>query len=296
MNALARIETEAAAALVVDDLCLDYRVESRGRLRWVPALKHVSVEVAHGRALGILGETGSGKSTLALAIMRLLPSAARWTGRITLGDLELSSLSQKEMQNVRGGELGLILQDPAAALNPVRTVGAQIAETARVHDRSLSRAQAREAAARMLDSLGVPRQRARSYPHQLSGGMQQRALIAAVMIAGPKFLIADEPTAALDKVTERQIVLLLKKLQRERQLGLLVISHDIGVVSTLCQDVGVMYEGVLVEHGPVEQVLGEPQHPYTQGLVRAGRREVDERGRLVAITREDGEGQTPSQP
>lgn len=271
-------------SLTVDDLCIDYPVEARGRVHYFPALKHLSIEVASNRALGILGETGSGKSSLALAIMRLLPVKARWSGRIALGDLELSSLPSKRLQEVRGREVGLVLQDPASSLNPVRTIGAQIAETARAHDASLTRRAARTLAAETLESLGVAGARARSYPHQLSGGMQQRALIAAVMVAGPRFLIADEPTAALDKVTERQIVELLKRLQRERQLGLLVISHDIDVVSTLCQDVGVIYKGVLVEHGPVEQVLGRPRHPYTQGLVRAGRREVDDRGRLVAFS------------
>jgi ABC-type dipeptide/oligopeptide/nickel transport system ATPase component len=274
------------SALEIDNLSIEYRLESRGLVRYAPAVKNVSLHVPYGRALGILGETGSGKSTIANAVMGLLPAAARQSGRIVLGRHELSSLTPKQFAKVRGGELGLISQDPAAALNPVRTVLAQIAETARVHDPSLSRARAREQAAAMLESVGVSRQRAKSYPHQLSGGMQQRALISAVMVAGPKFLIADEPTAALDKVTERQMVQLLQTLQRERTLGLLVISHDIGVVSLLCQDVGVMYRGDLVEHGPVEQVLRDPQHPYTQGLVRAGRRDVDENGRLVAVARE----------
>jgi ABC-type glutathione transport system ATPase component len=291
MSELHSTRPEAPTALVVENLSIEYRVETGGRVRYIPAVKDVSLRVPHGRALGILGETGSGKSTIALAIMGLLPNAARTSGRIALGAHELTSLSQKDLAKVRGRELGLILQDPAAALNPVRTVLAQIAETARVHDPSVSRAQSREAAMAMLESLGVPRNRAKSYPHQLSGGMQQRALIAAVMVAGPEFLIADEPTAALDKVTERQIVQLLRTLQRERSLGLLVISHDIGVVSRLCQDVGVMYKGDLVEHGPVEQVLGDPQHPYTQGLIRAGRREVDANGRLVAVSRELAEAQ-----
>lgn len=274
----------AAAGLIVDDLSIDYRVEAQGRMQYVPALKHVSITIPRGRALGVLGETGSGKSSLAMAIMRLLPLGARVTGRISLGEHELSTMPREKLEKIRGRELGLILQDPAAALNPVRTVGAQIAETARVHDTSLSRRQAKTVAGDMLESLGVPRQRARSYPHQLSGGMQQRALIAAVMVAGPKFLIADEPTASLDKVTERQIVQLLRTLQRDNELGLLVISHDIGVVSALCQEVAVIYKGTLVEYGPIDEVLGNPQHEYTQGLIRAGRREVDARGRLVSFT------------
>jgi ABC-type dipeptide/oligopeptide/nickel transport system ATPase component len=272
------------AELMIEDLSIEYRVEAEGRMQYVPALKHVNITVPQGRALGVLGETGSGKSSLAMAIMRLLPLAARVTGRIALGEHELSTMSRESLEKIRGRELGLILQDPAAALNPVRTVGAQIAETARVHDKSLSRRQARRVAGDMLESLGVPRNRADTYPHQLSGGMQQRALIAAVMVAGPKFLIADEPTASLDKVTERQIVQLLRTLQRDHELGLLVISHDIGVVSTLCHEVAVIYKGTLVEYGPTDGVLGNPQHAYTQGLVRAGRRELDSHGRLVSFS------------
>ncbi|HEY2326923.1 MAG TPA: ABC transporter ATP-binding protein [Gaiellaceae bacterium] len=271
------------SSLVVEDLCVDYRIEANGRVQYVAALKHLSITVAPGTALGILGETGSGKSSLALAAMRLLPKTARCTGNIQLGDFDMLAMPTKRLQRVRGREIGLVMQDPLSALNPVRTVGAQIAETARFHDHSLSRRRSHQVAADMLESLGVPRERARSYPHQLSGGMQQRALIAAVMVAGPNFLIADEPTAALDKVTERQIVLLLRSLQRERHLGLLVISHDIGVVSTLCQEVAVIYRGELVEHGATSKVLTDPQHAYTQGLISAARRETDDRGHLVSF-------------
>lgn len=281
----------SSAGLVIDDLCIEYRIEARGRMQWAPALRHVSLTIREGRALGILGETGSGKSSLALAIMRLLPLSARSSGRIMLGDTEITTLPRKQLQRIRGREIGLIMQDPTAALNPVRTIGAQIAETARVHDPRLGRREAREVARTMLENLGVPPNRARSYPHQLSGGMQQRALIAAVMVAAPTFLIADEPTAALDKVTERQIVTLLRSLQQERGLGLLVISHDIGVVARLCQDVAVIYKGRLVEHGPVERVLGAPEHAYTRGLVRAGRREVDSRGRLVGVPQDFAEAE-----
>jgi ABC-type dipeptide/oligopeptide/nickel transport system ATPase component len=272
-------------ALVVDDLSVEYRVESRGYVSYVPALRHISLTVDSGQALGILGETGSGKSSLGMAIMRLLPATARVTGKITLGDQDLTAMPRKTLEKVRGRDIGLIFQDPTSALNPVRTVGAQIAATARAHDPSLSRAKARELAGDTLESLGVARERLDSYPHQLSGGMRQRALIATVMVTGPKFLIADEPTASLDKVTERQIVQLLQSLQRERQLGFMLISHDIGIVAALCRDVAVIYRGRLVESGPVAKVLGDPQHPYTQGLVRASRRERDERGRLVSVPR-----------
>jgi ABC-type dipeptide/oligopeptide/nickel transport system ATPase component len=269
--------------LVVEDLCVDYRVESRGYVRFVPALKGVSLAVEAGQSLGILGETGSGKSSLGMAVMRLLPPTAKVRGRVTLGDDDMLTVPRKRLEQIRGRDIGLIFQDPTSALNPVRTIGAQIAGTARAHDAKLSRRRARAMAAETLETLGVSPERMDSYPHQLSGGMKQRALIATVMVAGPKFLIADEPTASLDKVTERQIVQLLQRLQKERQLGFMVISHDIGIVSALCRDVAVIYHGNLVEYGPVGKVLGDPQHPYTQGLVRASRRERDERGRLVAV-------------
>lgn len=274
---------DTSADLVVDNLSIEYRLEERGTVRYHRALRDISITVKTGESLGILGETGSGKSSLGLAIMRLLPPTARVTGRITLGGTDLTALPPKAMEKVRGRDIGLIFQDPTSALNPVQTIGAQIVATARAHDPTLTRAKARVLAGDTLESLGVSRDRLHSYPHQLSGGMRQRALIATVMVTGPKFLIADEPTASLDKVTERQIVQLLQSLQRERKLGFMLISHDIGIVAALCQQVAVFYRGRLVEIGPVAQVLGDPQHPYTQGLVHASRRERDERGRLISV-------------
>ncbi len=270
--------------LSVQDLKVDYRVEANGTVQYVPAVRGVSLEVEAGTSLGILGETGSGKSTLIAAIMRLLPRTARWEGRIRLGDLELSAMRERDLQKVRGTIIGQIFQDPAAALNPVIKVGTQIADTARTHDRTLSRRAAREVAAQLLESLGVPREKLDSYPHQLSGGLQQRALIATVLVGNPGFLLADEPTAALDKVTEAQIVRLLRRLQEERGLGLVVISHDIGVVESLCDRLIVMYHGRIVEAGKTADVLEDPQHPYTIGLVRASRRDRDASGRLVTVS------------
>ncbi len=267
--------------LTVDDVSIAYRHEADGRATYIEALRHVSLSVLPGQALGVLGETGSGKSSLGMAMMRLLPRTARLTGTITLNGIDLTAMSRDELDRVRGCEIGMIFQDPASALNPVRTIGAQIVDTARAHDRSLSKEAARQLAGDTLEGLGVRRERLWNYPHQLSGGMQQRALIATVMVANPKFLIADEPTASLDKVTEQQIVLLLQRLQAERQLGFVMISHDIGIVTALCQEVVVIYKGDVVEHGATEQVLTDPQHPYTAMLVRATKRERDSHGRLT---------------
>jgi ABC-type dipeptide/oligopeptide/nickel transport system ATPase component len=272
--------------LSVEGLRVDYQVEANGTVQFVPALKGIDFDLEAGRSLGVLGETGSGKSTLGAAIMRLLPQTARWEGKIRFGDLNLSEMKESELQEVRGRRIGQIFQDPAAALNPVIKVGAQIADTARAHNSKLSRRAAREQAADLLESLGVPREKFNSYPHQLSGGLQQRALIATVMIGNPEFIVADEPTAALDKVTEGQIVRLLRQLQRGRGLGLLVISHDIGVVESLCDRLIVMYRGNIVESGDTATVLDNPQHPYTIGLVRASRRDMDPEGRLLTVAAE----------
>jgi peptide/nickel transport system ATP-binding protein len=268
------------AGLSVEDLRVEYRLDVRGEAAYAAALKGVSIHVEPGHSLGILGETGSGKSSLGMAIMRLLPLTAHVTGDIRLNDWDLLHLDRKEIEKIRGPEIGMIFQDPGAALNPVRTIGAQITETARVHNHSLTRAAARDLAVETVEGLGLKGERLSSYPHQLSGGMQQRALIASVMVANPKFLIADEPTASLDKVTEHQIILLLRRLQRERQLGFILISHHIGVVNALCDDVAVIYKGELVESGETKKVLSDPQHPYTAMLVNATRRTMDN-GRLV---------------
>lgn len=272
--------------LSVEKLRVEYQVEANGTVQFVPALRGISFDLEAGSSLGVLGETGSGKSTLGAAIMRLLPQTARWEGKIRFGELDLSAMKERELQEVRGRRIGQIFQDPAAALNPVISVGAQIADTARAHDHKLSRRAARERAADLLESLGVPREKLDSYPHQLSGGLQQRALIATVMIGNPQFIVADEPTAALDKVTEGQIVRLLRQLQRGRGLGLLVISHDIGVVESLCDRLIVMYRGSIVESGDTAKVLENPKHPYTVGLVRASRRDTDAAGRLVTVASE----------
>ena len=269
--------------LSVQNLTVDYRVDYRGGFRYATAVDDVSFDLAEGETLGILGETGSGKSTVGFAIIRLLPPTASVSGHVALDSAELSSMSEKELRAVRGGEIGMIFQDPAGALNPVRTIGSQIIDTALTHDKSLTRSAARELAKDTLASLGLSERCFTSYPHQLSGGMRQRALIATVMVASPRFLIADEPTSDLDKLSERQIVLLLKRLQQERGLGFIVISHDMRVISALCSNVAIMHEGHVVEFGPTDEVLSNPRDPYAVRLLRASRREKDSNGRLVVL-------------
>jgi len=269
--------------LSVRNLTVDYRVDDRGGFRYANAVRDVSFELAEGQTLGILGETGSGKSTVGSAIIQLLPRTARVSGQVVLGSAELSAMNETQLQQVRGADIGMIFQDPAGALNPVRTIGSQIADTARTHDSSLSRSAAIELAKETLESLGLAGERFGAYPHQLSGGMRQRALIATVVIASPGFLIADEPTSDLDKLSERQIVLLLKHLQEKRGLGFVVISHDMRVISALCSTVAIMHQGEIVEFGPTDEVLSNPSDAYAKRLLRASRREKDSHGRLVVL-------------
>jgi oligopeptide/dipeptide ABC transporter ATP-binding protein len=237
--------------------------------RFVPAVIDVSFSVAAGETLCLVGESGSGKSLTALSIMRLVEAP----GRIATGDIlfkgrDLLALSEREMQHVRGAEIGLVFQEPMTALNPVYTIGNQIEETLRIHGRA-TRANARQKAIDLLASVSVPEpeRRVREYPHQLSGGLRQRALIALALACGPALLIADEPTTALDVTIQAQILDLLRDLQKRLGLALLLITHDLGVVAEMADRVAVMYAGRIVEESSVEPLFAGPAHPYTQGLL-----------------------------
>jgi peptide/nickel transport system ATP-binding protein len=240
---------------------------------FAPAVIDVSFHVAPGETLCLVGESGSGKSLTALSIMRLVQPP----GRIASGSIEFASssgtrnlleLSEREMQHVRGAEIGLVFQEPMTALNPVFTVGSQIEETLRIHGRA-TRANAREKAVELLAAVSVPEpaRRVREYPHQLSGGLRQRALIAMALACGPALLIADEPTTALDVTIQAQILDLLRALQQKMGLALLLITHDLGVVAEMADRVAVMYAGRIVEEAPVKALFANPRHPYTQGLM-----------------------------
>ena len=236
--------------------------------RPVPVVREVSLSINPGETLGVVGTTGSGKSTLGLSILRLLPRGATVSGSILLGEEDLLQCSDARMRDIRGRSIGMIFQDSLASLNPVLTVRSQVAETLRRHDKTLSRAAARSRAEEVLVELGIPANRIRSYPHEFSGGMRQRAMIAIALAANPSFLIADESTAELDAPTQLRILELLAEVQAERGLGLVVISHDLAVINRVCERVAVLSKGTLVEQGPSSEVLRNPESDYTRGLLR----------------------------
>jgi len=242
---------------------------------WVRPVNEVSLRIAAGESLGLVGESGSGKTMLSLALMGLLPPGARVSGEASLASKEsakkLTALTEREWREVRGGEIAMVFQEPMTSLNPVMRIGAQIEEAIHAHEPQLANAEVKR---KMLDSLRLaavpePDTRAEQFPHQLSGGLRQRAMIAMALAAGPRLLIADEPTTALDVTVQKQILDLLDRLRRELQLGLLFITHDLGVVAQVAERVAVMYAGRIIEEGPALEVLLKPRHPYTQGLLKA---------------------------
>ena len=235
----------------------------------VPAVNDVSFDVRSGETLGLVGESGSGKSVTALSIMRLIEAPGRIaSGSIRFKGRELLTLSEADMRAIRGVEVSLIFQEPMTALNPVFTIGNQIAEALLVHGRT-SRRTARARAIELLEAVRIPNagRIVDDYPHQLSGGMRQRALIAVALACTPALVIADEPTTALDVTIQAEILDLLREMKSAFGLSLLLITHDLGVVAETADRVAVMYAGRIVEHGPVRAVLRDPQHPYTRGLL-----------------------------
>ena len=236
---------------------------------FVPAVIDVSFHIDAGETLCLVGESGSGKSVAARSIIRLVPPPGRIAGgAVRLNGRDLMELGEREMQHVRGAEIGFVFQEPMTALNPVFSIGKQIEETLRVHGRA-TREAARARAIELLASVSVPepQRRVDEYPHQLSGGLRQRALIALALACEPRLLIADEPTTALDVTIQAQILELLRDLQQRLGLGLLLITHDLGVVAQMADRVAVMYAGRIVEHSPVRALFAEPRHPYTRGLL-----------------------------
>ena len=234
----------------------------------VHAVNGVSFAVERGQTVAIVGESGSGKSVTCLSLLRLLPRNARVTGSVRLEGQELLSLSETDIRRIRGRGIGLVYQDPMAALNPVRTIGAQVAEPLRLH-LGLSRRAAAERAAELLGTVGIPspRQQLKAYPHEFSGGMRQRVVIAMAIACEPKVLLADEPTTALDVSVQAQILELLKNLTTELGISLVLVSHDLSVVAGLADDVLVMYGGFLAEQGDALEIFERPAHPYTAGLL-----------------------------
>ncbi|OCW56134.1 peptide ABC transporter ATP-binding protein [Hoeflea olei] len=238
------------------------------------AVEDISLHISPGRTLALVGESGSGKSVTSLAVIRLLAARGRIvSGRIALRDKagavrDLVELDEPALEAVRGNDLGMIFQEPMTSLNPVLTVGEQIAEPIRIH-MGLSRRAAMQRAIEMLDRVGIPgaAERARQYPHEFSGGMRQRVTIAIALACDPVLLLADEPTTALDVTVQMQILNLLRSLQQQQGMAMLFVTHNFGVVAEIAHDVSVMYAGQIVEHGTVRQVLKTPRHPYTRGLL-----------------------------
>jgi len=232
----------------------------------------VSFDVYKGKTLGIVGESGSGKSVTALSIMRLInpPLGNVIGGHIWLGDQDLLQLSTREMRKVRGNQIAMIFQEPMTSLNPVFTIGYQIEEAIQLHQQ-LGRQAARAQAIELLNLVGIPApaNRIHEYPHRLSGGMRQRVMIAMALSSKPAVLIADEPTTALDVTIQAQILDLMGKLQEELAMGIILITHDLGVVAEVCHEVAVMYCGKIIEKAPVQELFAHPQHPYTRGLLSA---------------------------
>jgi len=252
--------------LDVGDLSVSLRLKDGTLLH---AVRGVSLAVGRGETIAVVGESGSGKSLTAAALVRLLPRRARMTSdHLLFLGREMSPLTERDMADLRGAGIGMIFQDPVNALNPAYTIGNQLAETYRRHRKATSR-EARRRAAEMLERVGLPaaQDRLGQYPHQLSGGLCQRVMIAMALICEPALLIADEPTTALDVTTQAQILALLGELQRDLKMALLLISHDLGVVSRLADRIYIMYAGQVVEQGGRASILNRPSHPYTRALL-----------------------------
>jgi peptide/nickel transport system ATP-binding protein len=252
----------------------------------VRAVENVSFEIYPGEILGLVGESGCGKSVTGLSLLKLIPIPP---GRIVNGDIlfdgrSLLNLEEKEMEKVRGNDIAMIFQEPMTSLNPVFTIGDQIMEAIILHQK-LDKTEARKRAIDMLDRVKIssPEKRVDSYPHQLSGGMRQRAMIAMALSCQPKLLIADEPTTALDVTIQAQVLQLLKEIQREMGMSVMLITHDLGVVSEIADRVAVMYAGRIFEYGPIEAIFGEMRNPYTRGLMHSIPQLTERKGRLNAI-------------
>lgn len=253
--------------LEVDNIVVEFNTDS-GPVR---AVNGVSFSLERGETLGIVGESGSGKSVSALSIMRLIPTPP---GRIVSGDIRfrgknLRDIPMDDMRTIRGNNIAMIFQEPMTSLNPVFTVGNQIEEVFALHQRELSKQDRRDKSIELLDSVGIPlpEKRVSEYPHELSGGMRQRVMIAMSLACKPDILIADEPTTALDVTIQAQILELMNKLQEEIGMGIILITHDLGVVAETCDNVSVMYCGNIVESAPVKDLFANPKHPYTKGLI-----------------------------
>ena len=249
--------------LEVEDLTVQYVLEDET----VEAVNHVSLRLERGRTVGLVGETGAGKTSTAKAIMKMLPvpPSVIKSGSVKICGQDMLNASPKELEQIRGKHVAMIFQDPMTSLNPVITVGEQIAEAVQNHEKC-GKAKAYERAQEMLEIVGIPKDRAHEYPHQFSGGMKQRVVIAIALACNPTLLIADEPTTALDVTIQAQVLELMEKLRDQYGTSMIMITHDLGIVAEICDDVAVMYAGSIIERGTLEEVFNSTKHPYTEGL------------------------------
>lgn len=251
------------ALLSVKDLYVEYTSDKK----IIHAVNGVSLDIYKGKTLGLVGETGAGKTTIAKSIIGILPvpPAKLKSGEIIYEGQDLTKLSAKEMTHIQGEEISMIFQDPMTALNPTMTVGAQIADGIALHDK-LGKVESIKKAKHMLEMVGIPSERFTEYPHQFSGGMKQRVVIAIALACNPQLILADEPTSALDVTIQAQVLELIKDLQQKQETSMLLITHDLGVVAQTCDDVAVIYAGEIVEYGDKFEIFDHPSHPYTLGL------------------------------
>jgi oligopeptide/dipeptide ABC transporter ATP-binding protein len=271
--------------LKIDNLVTEFSVQ--GRL--VPAVRGVSLEVKKGKTLVVLGESGSGKSVMLRSILRVLPRGTRTSGSMVYNGQELLDKSEAEMRQIRGNRISMVFQDSLSAMDPLYTVGEQVGENIREHQ-TTTREIIRKSVIHLFEKVGIPSPEARvkAFPHEMSGGMRQRSVIAMALSNTPDLLLADEPTTALDVTIQAQILTLFKQIQQEFGMTLILVTHDIGVAAEMADDIAVMYAGRVVEYGEAKQVLGTPSHPYTRGLI-AATPQKGKRGKLQVIP-----GQPPS--
>ena len=266
--------------LEIENLTIHYETEDET----VKAVNNISLKLEKKKAIGLVGETGAGKTTTALSILHLVPSPP---GVIKSGSIKVDGKEVYEMDNaalhaMRGNDVSMVFQDPMTSLNPVFTVGKQIADTIRLHNRC-TRAEADERAGDMLELVGIPRERMNEYPHQFSGGMKQRVLIAIALSCNPKLLIADEPTTALDVTIQAQVLKMMSDLKEKMGSSLLMITHDLGIVAEICDEVAIMYAGRIVEQGNLQDIFNNAMHPYTEGLFNSLPNPNDRVSRLQPI-------------
>ncbi len=266
--------------LNITNLVVEYRTDSGV----IHAVNEFSLKLNRGESLGLVGETGAGKTTVAKSILRILPDppARICKGTIEFDGQDILSLNKNQMRKIRGNKISMIFQDPMTALNPVETIGSQIAETIRIHD-GVDKKEADKRMVEMLEKVGIPGERASEYPHQFSGGMKQRVIIAMALACNPELLLADEPTTALDVTIQAQVLEMMSKLKEDFGTSLLLITHDFGIVAEMCEKVAVVYAGEIVENGTADDLYNHTAHPYTEGLFNSLPKLDSKERRLKAI-------------